>query len=528
MSDRLRVSIVLVAFGILYAVAALWGCGPVPPPQPPGPGLDVYGTLTVHVCDGPCSADVKIPRAAVILRDGASEITLVADGAGNAHARLLPGVWRVEVAADGYEAWSGTISLRAGGSGTLRAELARLQIPSRGSLRIAGGMFVDDHGPTLPIFCHFGEAFSAFVRRPTAVRHQLQVIADAGYYGVRVWTTLGGTYWAGREVGPDVTPDYWLHVTSFLEALREVGLVAEVSVGDIGMIRDRRVYAERMADACHAVGISTCAVWESGNEAWQTGEADAERLAEFARWFWARPPPPLLILTSPPGETKAELDAYSIPPASMFAVHGFRGFDWVAKVRHIWGIAYEQRPALRLGWQNEPAGPGRAVSVTENQHELTAETLPVMAAMSLIARQGWTYMSGAGVRWDYPLEQEPGFFEVARVAALLPPDVMSYDLLVHGGETWAAHRIFKAEGETRADCAIAHDGRFACLLYGLDRDVRACEPVRPVQITLDYAWSAHARLVTGRRQSESRASSSRRRIRPVRSRRARCSTGCAT
>ncbi|HYB96203.1 MAG TPA: hypothetical protein VEC39_14625, partial [Vicinamibacterales bacterium] len=52
-----------------------------------------------------------------------------------------------------------------------------------GQLRRRGQAFVDDQGVILPMFCHFMEAFSAFVRRPDAVRAELDDILATGYHG---------------------------------------------------------------------------------------------------------------------------------------------------------------------------------------------------------------------------------------------------------------------------------------------------------------------------------------------------------
>ncbi|MFH1574139.1 MAG: hypothetical protein ABIG68_09150, partial [Acidobacteriota bacterium] len=201
-------------------------------------------------------------------------------------------------------------------------------------------------------------------------------------------------------------------------------------------------------------------------------------------------------LTSPPGETKAELDAYAIAPASMWAVHGYRDGHWWDKVRHIFSIPYEQQPRLPLGWQSEPTGPGDAVSVTEHKEELTSGVLAAMATMALATGQGWTYMSGFGVRWDGPLESQPGFYEVPRVREVLPADVMAFRRFYHGGDLWRDERIFAAQGETRADHVEHRDGRFVVLIYGPgSTDLRMA---RPATIERDVMVGP-MRVVVGRR-----------------------------
>jgi hypothetical protein len=339
--------------------------------------------------------------------------------------------------------------------------------PIVGRLRIEGGSFVDDTGPVLPVMCHFGEAFSRYVRDKDAVRRQLDVIAQAGYHGIRFWTTLGGSYWAGREVSPDATPDYWTHMREFLQDIKARELRAVISQGDIGRITDRRAFASRLSDVIDAVGAAdSVAIIEGGNEAWQTGEPDPVKLADFVSKIEARHPSTLYTLSSPPGETKTELDEWSIDPADLFDVHGYRGGHFWDKIRHIFSITYEGKPNRRLGWQSEPTGPGAAVSVTENKHELDDNTLAGMAAMSLMARQAYCYMSGPGVLFDSPLQAQPGFYTVPKMREALPRDVMRFSTLIHGGDRWARERVFAAKGDTRCDHALSSDGRFVAIIYG--------------------------------------------------------------
>ncbi|MDD5366953.1 MAG: hypothetical protein PHR30_16570 [Gallionellaceae bacterium] len=372
-------------------------------------------------------------------------------------------------------------------------------VPSTGGLRIVQGGFADASGPVNPVFCHAGDLFALYVRDPETVRGQLDVVRDAGYMGIRFWTTLGGDYWTskGREVGESTTPDYWGRLATFLGDLHARGLRNIISQGDVGLLADRPAFMRRLGTTIDAVGAEVAASVDAGNEAWQTGEPDPVRLAEMVTWFRAVCPGPLLTLTSPPGETKAELDAYSLDPADLYDVHGYRGGHWWDKVRHIFSLAYEGQPARRLGVQSEPTGPGPLVSVTEYQDELTDDTLAAMAVMSLMSRQAWVYMSSHGVSWQGPLERQPGFYSVPKAVALLPPDITSWPTLIHGGERWAGTRVFAAWGDVRADQACSADGRVACLLDGPASVIQAT-PERPIVVTTDERLSPHVRLVVGR------------------------------
>jgi len=379
-----------------------------------------------------------------------------------------------------------------------------------GQLRRDGDHFVDDTGPVLPVLCHFGEAFSAFTRgRDRDVLAQLEAIAAAGYHGVRVWSTLPsddgsrpGTFWRGRSVNEQDTPDYWPQLRAFLASVRARGLTVHLSLGDWLSVRDPAAYAARLVDTIRAVGPEVVALFEGLNEARDTGNGDVQSMAAFVRRVRDHVPVLCGLSAYTGTEEVAVLDTWSREPADLFLVHGYRGGRWWDKVRHIFSLQYEGRPARRLGWQGEPTGPGPEVSVTEARHELEDPTLgparlSAMALLALMTRQAWVYMSGAGVLFNRPVIDEVGCRAVAQAAALLPRDVMTYQRLVHGGDTWHAQRIFAAWNDVRCDHALHDDGRFVCLLYGPE-DVRGAQPVRACTIEADHVLSPEVRLVIGR------------------------------
>jgi hypothetical protein len=391
-----------------------------------------------------------------------------------------------------------------GGGGTITLPVTDLDRID-GQLQVEpGGGFVANGRPVLPILCHFGDAFSRWSRgQQGAVAADLDDIAAAGYHGIRFWSTLGGdsAYWHGRGVTPNETPDYWSHLEAFMTALRDRGLVCQLSQGDVrnNVIPDRRNFAYEMADRVNRVGPHVVALFEGANESRDTGEPDARRLAEFVSAFHERCPQPLVALSSYTGtEDVSVLNEFSRSPANVFVCHGYRGGKWWDKVRHIMSLVYEGKPSKRLGWQGEPAGPGALVSAIDNRHELDADALCAMALMSLMTRQAWVYFCGPGVKSDdgERLQDMPGFREVPQVRALLPADVMWFDQIFHGGETWARQRVFAAQGDVRADHAMAADGRMAVLIYGPGSlDV---PQTRAAQIDKDVRFGNKARLVVGR------------------------------
>jgi hypothetical protein len=340
------------------------------------------------------------------------------------------------------------------------------------------------------VFCHFGEAFSSYSRRPAAVARQLDAIAGAGYHGIRFWDLLGyDPAWRGREVAPvgfvghdkttvAATPDYYSKLAAFLRECSARGLRVQWSRGDMQMLNrtQRQEHFDLLAVIAAQAGWGCVGLFEGLNEAWKNGESDPNELARFVARFRRVNPSVLTGLSCPENssEDSTSLDRWSVGQ-DVYIVHGFRQGEPHDRIRHIFDIAYEARPRLRLGWQGEPGGPGRDTDDTES--------LCLMAAMALLSRQAWVYMSAFGVRWDGPIEKQPGFLEVARIPRLLPRNLMRYGTLA-AADAPASLFDLKADGElraetTRLDQAIDVKGRFTGLLYGASdrkriRARRAC------------------------------------------------------
>jgi hypothetical protein len=348
----------------------------------------------------------------------------------------------------------------------------------QGPLRVDGMGFRDDRGPVLPVLCHFGEAFSAYVRRPADVERELDTIAAAGYDGIRFWDHLGyyDSAWGGKEVTPiryrnrsgawvEPTPAYYEQLAAFLRACQARGLVVHHSRGDLNAWPWPEVlaHARRVGEVQRAVGASVVALNESCNEAWQNGVPELARLRAIGEALGSHA---LRAISAADdgygGETLEALRDYTWDVAYC---HGHRAGSTLDRVRHIFSWGYEGlRPLGRPGWQGEPAGPGIGVTVGREEHP---EGLALMAAMALMASQAWVYMSSHGVFWRGPIAAQAGFAEVPRVRVLLPADVMAWPTICHGGESWRGKRVFvgNATGSVRCDHRLSDDGRVTAILY---------------------------------------------------------------
>ena len=221
----------------------------------------------------------------------------------------------------------------------------------------------------------------------------------------------------------------------------------------------------------------TCRRWRCSR--WRTRSRDttpgwdAGTCAQMAAEFHgACPEVTIRLLSAYTGhEDVAITNDYSRDPATAFTVHGYRGGHWWDKVRpHLQlRLRAETEAAPRLAGRAVRAW-ARAVSVTENQHELTDGPLMAMAAMSLMTRQGVGLLLRAGrdlgrgrdVRADAGL----------RVRALGGGDAAEGRHAVdrralprrrHLGQLSGCS---SRTGETRCDHARARTRAVVCLIYG--------------------------------------------------------------
>lgn len=356
----------------------------------------------------------------------------------------------------------------AGGAGTIE-----------GQLRVERLGFIDNNGPVLPVFCHFGEAFSAYVRRPNDVRDELARIKNAGYTGIRFWDVLGywDVAWAGREVSPvpftnhsgvgvRATPDYYVRLAEFLRTCKEIGLKVHHSRGDQNSWNRPMIegHLREVAKVQRQVGLDVVALNEISNESWQNGLPDPVYMKQLCD----------LLPSETIRGTSAADDQYGGETPEAFAshskdvqiIHGYRGGESHNRIAHIMAVGYETIPSFgKPAWQSEPTGPGPGVSVGREEN---VEALCLMALMSLATHQAYNYMSSHGVFWNGSISEMPGFAEVPRaVANILPRDIMNGWEIFHGGDRWAHRRILVANSDGTLRCDHIMKGRdFLTIAYG--------------------------------------------------------------
>lgn len=490
----MRRGLLLVLLALTAACAS--GGGPRPPiPIPPEP----VGTLAVSVTDpeGHPVAGARFAPADAGMGIEAAQTN------GDGYAAITPfplnRTVHMTLTAEGFLPWDADINITGNHQFPVTFQRPPPLTPWAGQLRLAPGArtFVDATGqPVLPVLAHFGEAFSAFVHAKSVggltVEQQLRTIKLAGYDGVRFWDTLGyyQMAWQGREVMPwaftvchdsrwsqcdghtqPATPDYYPTLERFLGLVKTTGLTTHHSRGDLNGQSTSRVvsHVEQVAQIYDRVGASVAALCEGNNEDWQNGGFGPDGLRRIVAPCRARG---ILTALSAPPDSSEEPSAIVAYASDVFYVHGFRNGEAADRLRHIFSLAREQAAGTpRLGWQGEPTGPGPGVTVGRTDDP---EELALLAVQAWLSRQAWVYMSSHGVFWNGRIEDQPGFWAVPRMRAVLmafAPDVMAWRQ-THASTAEAVLTSPtgtappNTEGPARIDQAIAGDGRVVALVYG--------------------------------------------------------------
>lgn len=373
----------------------------------------------------------------------------------------------------------------------------------KGRLRYrVGGLWEDDRGPVAPLFCHYMQAFSDWLRDSNKVENQLNAIRDAGYHGIRFLDVLGyyDSAWQGREVTPipftskagrhiPATPDFYGRKRAFLELVASKGLKVMDDRGDQNAwsIDQKLTHMRKNGELYNDdFGKNILAgVWAS-NESWQNGVPTPDEAAGILQafgdnnggWFpdtrglswgavdWDAPGA---------GELPEDLIHWSRDPATVGTMHGNRVPNEHI-IAHYLGYGYYDSSLRARGkrtWNTEPVGGGDGVTVGQ---ENRVSILCGIAWNSLITGQAWTHMSGNGAIGTGPIQDHPGFVEVPRLLQWLPRDIHTFDVLGHAGPRFQGSRILAQQGTTqdrqRGDFAInSRDGRFCMTVYGDNQNI---------------------------------------------------------
>ena len=360
--------------------------------------------------------------------------------------------------------------------------------PIQGQLGVDGKGFQDDTGYRVPLFCHAGDLILLFVegrlRGDTEIEHRVHAaFADLqtyGYSGLRSWWSIRWVgqehrYWGNRRLNPSDHEHRRLIHECFRIGSEDYGLKWHTALGSA-----EDVPVPEMDDAWHwmrdvvAGHPEWFALVEGLNEAYHTGESDPDEVARWVNKSRTRNPTVLHALSAAAGaagsEELHELEKWTPDWQQFYMVHANRANQWGDQTRHAFSIGYEH-PPRRLGWSGEPPGiqwdEFTRVSGMNHPEQWTERPwrYALYLAQTAMSRQMPTFMCSHGVCLEGRFRDAPGFTLAPRLIAALPPDVMTYDEIFHGGDTHKHRRVIEAPLHCRADHVKKASGECVITVY---------------------------------------------------------------
>ena len=360
--------------------------------------------------------------------------------------------------------------------------------PLTGHLSVDGMAYVDDTGRRIPLMCHVGDLLMLFVEgrlendkeKEQRVHNAFTDLRDHGYSGLRSWWSIRwgdepNAYWGSRRLNPS---DH-AHRQMIAECLRigaaDYGLQWHLALGSAA-----EGSPHAMSEAWHWLGdiVQAHPTWfaliEGLNEAYHNGESDPEVVERWVNISRHNTPTVLHALSAADGaagsEEADELKKWTPSWQQVYLVHASRANHWGDQTRHAFSTGYKRAPR-RLGWSGEPPGiqwgEHTRVSGMNYPEEWTRNPwrYAFYLAVTALSRQVPPYMCSHGVCLEGRLRDAPGFALAPRLISDLPPDLMAYDELFHGGETHKHRRVIEAPEHCRAEHAKHADGSCVIAVY---------------------------------------------------------------
>jgi hypothetical protein len=342
-----------------------------------------------------------------------------------------------------------------------------------GPLRVQSKLFRDDTGFRRVMFASWFTALRVYRENPAEFQRQIDVIADAGYQGARVFLAVGGwsDYWDNHEVVPipfqkwfytgnlsrtdrlgnslEAWPDYDTVLRGVLREFKKRHLRLDVTFGDMQIIvandqqKELVLHRHLSQIAAEEGGLEVIALVEGTNEFpinRYGGDSD-ESVAQLGRllevWQAAIPgvlttegaviseEPPKLLLGARFGTVAAV--HVSRDPVETFVKRTFGLTNWEGNWR-FFPVPF---------WHTEPLGPGKDSFAAQND----PANLTAAYAMPILLGHAINYFNGPAVRAEGPLESTWGFRELPRILSILPEDVGTWDHASdgHGGIMYFFH-----------------------------------------------------------------------------------------
>ena len=360
--------------------------------------------------------------------------------------------------------------------------------PLEGQLYHDGVAYADATGRRVPLFCHAGDLLCLFVEgrvqgnqeKERRVHDAFIDLRDHGYSGLRSWWSIRWIgeehrYWGNRRLNPSYHEHRRLIHECFRIGSEDYGLKWHIALGSA-----ENVPVPEMEDAWHWMRdvVSGHPEWfalvEGLNEAYHTGESNPAVVESWVNRSRTKNPTVFYALSAAAGaagsEERHELEKWTPEWQQVYMVHANRANQWGDQTRHAFSLGYEH-PIRRCGWSGEPPGMQwngfTRVSGMNHPEQWTERPwrYALYLAQTAMARQMPTFMCSHGVCLEGRFRDAPAFDLAPRLISQLPPDVMAYDEIFHGGDTHRHRRIIQAPEQCRADHVKHSNGACVITVY---------------------------------------------------------------
>ena len=376
--------------------------------------------------------------------------------------------------------------------------------PLEGQLRYDGMAYADDTGRRIPLFCHAGDLLCLFVEgrlegnqsKEQRVHQAFTDMRTHGYSGLRSWWSIcwhqAHPYWEGRRLNPSNQEHRRLIEECFRIGSEDYGLQWHTALGSAERVPPHEMDEawDWMADVVQR-HPTWFALVEGLNEAYYTGESNPDVVERWVNRSRSKNPTVLHGLSAAAGangsEEHDELVKWTPEWQPMYLVHAYRGGNWGDQTRHVFSSGYED-PPRRCGWSGEPpgvqCGTYQRVSALDHPEQWTERPwrYALYLAQTAMSRQVPTFFCSHGVCLEGRLLDAPAFTLAPRLIHDLPPDIMAFDSLFHGGASQRHRRVIQAPTHCRADHATRAAGDCVITVYPETPEIR------DVDLVFERAW----------------------------------------
>lgn len=305
-----------------------------------------------------------------------------------------------------------------------------------GKVSLAGSSLMDDQGPFNALGATLMWAAWGYKNDLARLEQNLDYLSKHGFQYIRALGVVGDAnaadYWDGREI-VHTWPDYEQVIAGLTDlCFDKYGLRVEWTLIGDGQVSVPTT-AERYALVDQFLAMSKgreqkIIHFEIANEAWQNGFAGDSGITELrALSQYMNDKTDVLVAASAPAgqDCASKNQVYSGSVADLATIHFDRDLSQIEgawrPVRQPW--EHENcSPALPVGSNNEPIGPGASVASENDPVKLVAAAITTYVSRLPL----YVFHSKAGVRGDEDLWQMAGADAFGQLTDFVPADLASW------------------------------------------------------------------------------------------------------